>query len=198
MTSPRNIFPIPPPPLPEGKRTATLVQDPMPPVVTEVGPAGAFLVELLIYNGSPFKDHWAYWVSSHTARNLGVKIHATGDVRNGFRFECKRHISLHDADERPTTRVPLQWVDGRHFDERAMFNSGSCTIDNTPACGFETSAHKVKVPGKTLNAVDDGSRPGKKVALRDCQTWIVESAAQLVEDGIFSEEVAAYLHAIRQ
>lgn len=30
------------------------------PEVPAVGPTGAFMVELLIFNGYPFKDHWAY------------------------------------------------------------------------------------------------------------------------------------------
>lgn len=44
----------------------------------------------------------------------------------------------------------------------------------------------------------DTSSVGKKITQRNCQTWILESADQLVKDGIFDREVAAYLHAIRQ
>lgn len=44
----------------------------------------------------------------------------------------------------------------------------------------------------------DTSNFGKKISQRNCQTWIVESADQLVKDGIFDQEVAAYLHAVRQ
>ena len=33
---------------------------------------------------------------------------------------------------------------------------------------------------------------------RNCQTWIIESADQLVADGIFHADVAAYLHALEQ
>lgn len=33
---------------------------------------------------------------------------------------------------------------------------------------------------------------------RNCQTWIVESAAQLVKEGIFDEQVATYVRAIEQ
>ncbi|KAL5355573.1 hypothetical protein BJX96DRAFT_170797 [Aspergillus floccosus] len=71
--------------------------------------------------------------------------------------------------------------------------------DDNPGSGFEASACKIEAPGKSLNAVDDIAAPtGRKVKLRNCQTWIVESADQLVKDGVFQPEVAAYLHAIEQ
>ncbi|KAA8651482.1 uncharacterized protein ATNIH1004_000370 [Aspergillus tanneri] len=35
---------------------------PQHPVVSQTGLPGAFMVELLIFNGAPFKDHWAYWL----------------------------------------------------------------------------------------------------------------------------------------
>lgn len=55
------------------------------------------------------------------------------------------------------TRIPLQWVDEKFFDENAMLNNGK-EIDDAPVgpvYGFEASAHKVKAPEKTLNVVDD-------------------------------------------
>jgi hypothetical protein len=170
--------------------------------VADQGPPGAFLVELLIYNGHPFKDHWAYWVRSHTNKDLGVKIHATGDVRNGFEFEIKRSSNFRTNEIPPTKRIPLQWVDDQYFDEKAMFNNGEYKIDNVPVCQFEASAHKIKAPGKSLNTTSDtaslAGNVGKKVTQRNCQTWIVESAEQLVMDNIFRSEIANYVCAIEQ
>ncbi|PKX93697.1 uncharacterized protein P174DRAFT_440956 [Aspergillus novofumigatus IBT 16806] len=171
--------PPPPPPLSAGVAPAPApAPQPEPPAVAEQGPPGAFLVELLIYNGYPFKDHWAYWVRSHTDKDLGVKIHATGD------------------------RIPLQWVNGQYFDEKAMFNNGEHKIDNVPVCQLEASAHKIKAPGKSLNTTSgtasSAGNVGKKVTQRNCQTWIVESAEQLVKDNIFRRETADYLCAIEQ
>lgn len=116
------------------------------------------MVELLIYNGSPFKDHWAYYVRSHTEVDIGVRIHATGDVRNGFKFEVKRSHDLTNTLDIPTKRVPLQWVDAQHFDEEVMLNWGVEKIDERPVCGFEACAYKPKAPGRTLNAVADKVR----------------------------------------
>lgn len=145
-----NSPPPPPPPPAVGKDV------PKPPVVPPEGPAGAYLVELLIFNGWPFKDHWAYWVRSSSEPDIGVQLHATGDVRNGFEFQIKRNYDFHDENsERPSTRIPLQWINGKYFDQRAMMNNGVFKLDNVPACGFEASAYKVKAPGKSLNTVDE-------------------------------------------
>ncbi|OXN24561.1 hypothetical protein CDV57_05003 [Aspergillus fumigatus] len=195
--------PPPPPPLSAGVVPAPAsAPQPEPPTVAEQGPPGAFLVELLIYNGHPFKDHWAYWVRSHTDKDLGVKIHATGDVRNGFELEIKRSSNFRTNELPPTKRIPLQWVYGQYFDEKAMSNNGEHKIDNVPVCQFEASAHKIKAPGKSLNTTSDASSSagnvGKKVTQRNCQTWIVESAEQLVKDNIIRREIADYLCAIEQ
>ncbi|KAH2768779.1 hypothetical protein KXW60_005272 [Aspergillus fumigatus] len=130
------------------------------------------------------------------------KIHATGDVRNGFEFEIKRSSNFRTNELPPTKRIPLQWVDGQYFDEKAMSNNGEHKIDNVPVCQFEASAHKIKAPGKSLNTTSDVSSSagnvGKKVTQRNCQTWIVESAEQLVKDNIIRREIADYLCAIEQ
>lgn len=75
----------------------------MPPI----GPPGAFLVELLIYNGLLFKDYWAYFVRSYTEVDVGVKIYATSDVRNGFKFEVKRSYDLINILDILIKRFPL-------------------------------------------------------------------------------------------
>ncbi|KAJ6019880.1 hypothetical protein N7499_002988 [Penicillium canescens] len=186
------VAPPPPPPPPAVMAPTSLASK--PPQVAPTGPIDAFMVELLIYNGSPFKDHWGYWVRSHTSPDIGVMIHATGDVRNGFVFEIKRSHDLQKTPNRPTMRVPLQWVDGKYFDEKAMLNNGERKIENVPVCPFETSAYKVKVPGKSLNTTSSA----QEITQKNCQTWIVESADQLLKDHIFSREVAIYLHAIEQ
>ncbi|KAF4976811.1 hypothetical protein FDECE_18428, partial [Fusarium decemcellulare] len=168
------------------------------PVVAAKGPAGALLVELVIYNGSPFKDHWAYFVRSSTHPSIGVIIHATGDVRNGFRFEIKRNYDFSVTSTKPTSRIPLQWIDPKYVNENVMRNNGIYKSDSAPVCGFEVSVHKVKAPEKSLSAAQANIVPKKRVVQRNCQTWIVESADQLVSDGILDPKVAAYLHAIKQ
>lgn len=124
-----------------------------PPTVPAHGPPGASLVELLTYNGYPFKDHWAYFVRSQGDPDIGVVLHATGDVINGFSLEFKRSTDLKATDDLPSSRIPLQWVDGRFFDEKETLNSGG-PPDNNPVCVFESSVSKVSAPEKSLNSID--------------------------------------------
>ncbi|TQV92844.1 hypothetical protein IF1G_08768 [Cordyceps javanica] len=189
----------PPPPLPglivplaDGR------PPPLPPSVPLDGPPGAFLLELITANGHPFKDHWSYFVGSREHPDIGVVVHATGDVASGFRLEAKRGFNLREPGNSPSTRTPLQWLEGRHVDEHAVLNHGVLAFDAVPVGAWEESLHKVNAPGKTLNTVGDGSAAGKKVTQRNCQSWIIESADQLVADGMLSPDIAAYLHAIEQ
>jgi uncharacterized protein DUF6540 len=146
--------PPPPPHLPPVIKKAPTPPAPKPPAVALAGPAGAFLVELLIYNGQPFEDHWAYFVRSHANPDIGVLINATGDMKNGFQFEVKRSHDFNATSSFPQ-RIPLQWVDAKYFNEKAMLNDGKREVDHKPVCGFETSAHKVEAPKKSLNTVED-------------------------------------------
>ncbi|CAK46086.1 hypothetical protein An12g03130 [Aspergillus niger] len=199
-----SIPPPTPPPAPGPPPVqAHTPPEPQPPTVPTTGPKGSHLLELHIFNGHPFKDHWAYWISSPDDPRVGVKIHATGDVRNGFVFEIKRSHDLRTSPDIPIKRIPLQWVDGRYLDQGKMFNGGLEKIENLPVCAFEEVLSKVKVPGKSLNSVNSdgelvGARVGRKVVQRDCQTWIVESMGQLVREGIVGRGVEEFVCKIRQ
>ncbi|KXJ85965.1 hypothetical protein Micbo1qcDRAFT_140936, partial [Microdochium bolleyi] len=195
--------PAPPPPpapslLTHLSAKPTPVSQPEPPTLGEA-PPGAYLLELLIYNGYPFKDHWAYCVRTQEDSATVIKIHATGNVREGFQFEIKRCCDLCSNEERPTTRIPLQWVKAELIgDKDILFNHGVYKVVNAPVCEFEARLHSLAVPGKTLNDARNAAHPGRKVIQRDCQTWILESAAGLVQDGIMSVEAADYLRALAQ
>ncbi|GAP87940.1 hypothetical protein SAMD00023353_1600580 [Rosellinia necatrix] len=188
----------PPPPPPPTVEVAAAPRAPTPPAVSATGPPGAFKLNLLVFNGSPFKDHWAFWIPTSRNPSFGVVIHAVGDVRHGFKFEVKRNLNITLTNQRPTQIIPLQWVDGIFFDEAAMLNNDVYRLDNKPVCAFEDSAYKAPAPTKSLNAVDDVVTPGRPISQRNCQTWIVEAAAHLVRDGIIAKEVADYLNAMKQ
>lgn len=99
-------------------------------------------------------------VSSHANPDVGVAMDAAGDVRSGFEFQIRRNPDLADSSNQPWKRVPLQWMDEKHFDKARMFNGGEFKVDTVPVCGFEASAHKVKVPEKSLNSVEEMVRFG--------------------------------------
>ncbi|KAJ5691253.1 hypothetical protein N7488_011988 [Penicillium malachiteum] len=166
------------------------------PIVPPKPDENEILVELLIFNGAPFKDHWAYWVCSRDDPLIGVKVHVIGDVRTGFEFQAKRSHSLHSSTNLPSKRVPLQWVSAHFFDE-AMFNNGFEKDDDMPIAPFEVTARLAEPPGKTLNTNISEWPVRRRIIQRDCQTWVCESADKLVGGGIF-REVAAYLRAITQ
>lgn len=64
-------------------------------------------------------------------------------------------MTLPWARTNPPSRISIQWVDGRYFDEAALLKEGYFKLDAAPVCLFEQSAMKVKAPGKTLIAIDD-------------------------------------------
>lgn len=150
---------LPPPPPAPRVTAANQTNNPTvvpTPAVPPAGPPSSVLVHLLIYNGYPFKDHWAYFAQSRQHKHIGVKIHATGNVRTGFIFEVKRNHNLEATEDIPTKVVPLQWADGALFDEAAISGDDEKeeVIENTPVGEFEEALHKVDVPGKSLVGID--------------------------------------------
>ena len=67
-------------------------------------------------------------------------------MAHGFELEIIRsHNLAADTAKYPTRRVPLQWVDGRWFDEKRMLNDGTRMVDRGAVCGFEEGLCKVGV-----------------------------------------------------
>ncbi|KAL4947911.1 hypothetical protein BDW69DRAFT_189759 [Aspergillus filifer] len=202
-----NPSPPPPPPPPPItiQTTSTKISVKTPSITLAETVPDSFLVNLLIYNGYPFKDHWAYFVQSHRNPNRGTKIHVTGSVRTGFTFEIKRNHNLQDTEDIPTKVVPLAWVDGALFNGigDSQDGQGEEVIEYVPVCGFERALYKAPAPEKSLIDVLDESAqdvrvPRQRLVQKDCQTWIVESARRLVEDGIFADEVVVFLTSLQQ
>lgn len=139
--------PPPPTPLTQASSSKAVVSAPRAvpkaPAVSPERPAGALLAELVIYNGSPFMDHWAYFIRSSTDPSVGVYINAAGDVRNGFEIEIERNYNFDLTSRAPPKRIPLQWIDARYIDERAMRDNGVPKLDNNPVCPFEENALRV-------------------------------------------------------
>ncbi|KAK4175362.1 hypothetical protein QBC36DRAFT_190060 [Triangularia setosa] len=162
---------------------------------------GSILVTLAVYNGYPFKDHWAIFVRKSTTTQKGVLVHAQGDVRNGFIFEIKRNHDFAVTGNVPQM-IDLQWVDG-HFFNQAMWNNGVYKLERpgVPVCAFEASTARAPAPSRSLNPVEERAptpaRPAR-ITQWNCQIWIVEAGAMLVEDQILTQDVLDYLPAIKQ
>lgn len=111
---------------------------------------------------------------SRVSPDLGVMIHATGDVRNGFKFEIKRSHDFRTTQNPPTKRIPLQWVDGQYFDEKVMFNNRQYKVDDVSVCRFESSIHKIKAPGKSLNTTSNtASFPTFLLSVLPWNPWLL-------------------------
>jgi hypothetical protein len=191
--------------------------------VAASGPSGSLLVSLAIFNGHPFKDHWAYFVRKTKTDLKGIMLHAQGDVVNGFTFEIKRNIDFNQTSRRPRL-VDLAWVASAQFNS-AMWNNNVYKVEKpgVPICPFEVTAHSAPVPAATLNAVSESvsafsfscndnhtltvipfyqaagvGNPPRRVRQRNCQTWVLEAGTQLVAARVFSQAVHDYLTATKQ
>ncbi|KAK4039887.1 hypothetical protein C8A01DRAFT_16167 [Parachaetomium inaequale] len=159
--------------------------------------ADSVLVSLLMHNGWPFADHWEYFFVSPDDPEKGVVVLAAGDVRGGFWLEVKRGWHFDSLELQGRVRmVRLGWVAGEGVFEGER--DGEVLVEGVPRCEFERILFKVPAPEKTLRAVDSNQgEPGKRTRItqRNCQTWVVESAEQLVREGIFEQRVVDYLRA---
>lgn len=129
---------------------------PPPPTLPPTTPPNTYLVSLLIY-----PNHWAYYIPSPVAPNIGVLLHATGDTKTGFKFSIQRSYDLslpENQNPPPTHRIPLQWVDERWFDEERMLNGGVCVEDWKPVCGFEEVVGEVGMTGWGEGLDDEGDK----------------------------------------
>ena len=54
------------------------------------------------------------------------------------------------------------------------------TVDRSPRDAFERVAMLVKAPGKSLRAAGGGRGYGRRVAVRNCQTWLRDVVQELV------------------
>lgn len=158
-----------PPPLPPTINFGAPPPQIPSPVVPEDGPPGSLLLHLVMYSGGTFNNHWNWYIRSRHDPSIGTIIHAPGDVHSGFRFEIKRYHDFRDETSMPLHIIPLQWIDGKYLDEEAMLNNGHRVDDDKPVGEFERSVHKVKPPGKSLNAVTSVSTfKNRSVRSDDC------------------------------
>ncbi|KAK4224697.1 hypothetical protein QBC38DRAFT_484959 [Podospora fimiseda] len=205
--------PPPPPPLPTIQVPSTSSTNPKPRIIT-ISPTppqeNAVLLSLLTYNGQPFMDHWECFLStgtpslSHPSR--GVSLSPSGNVRTGFWLEVARGRDI--ASQNPPDRiVPLQWIPsemfGSEWDEGIKNGTGELKgdLDKKPQLfgKFEEMLGCVELPKKSLRDHTASENVGKtRITQRNCQTWIVESAEELMRQGVLDDKVVEYFKAMRQ
>ncbi|WXC58548.1 hypothetical protein SNK03_004449 [Fusarium graminearum] len=180
--------PLPPPPsLGDAPAPPQLVPR---PVVPDDRPHGALLLHLAIHSGGSFKNHWGYFIQSEHNPAFGTIIHVIGDVKNGFEFEVKRNHDFETTSPAPLHIIPLQWIDGKYFNE-AMLNNGVQELDDKPVCDFERSVYRVKPPKASLNSATSVSKLTDPVKTNDIQKCTTNSRIHrtLLEQGLIGKIV---------
>jgi hypothetical protein len=119
-------------------------------------------------------------------REVGDRIHATGDRLHGFEYEYDRDYDLADDDRYPIS-FPIGRVLAQHLS--ANNNNADCS-DPCPLNDIDAACRKVPAPGPSLNKVtqidknhDVSGRPARPLS-KDCQWWIEEVVQCLVSVGL--------------
>lgn len=132
---------------------------------------------------------------------IGKIVHVTGDARNGFVHEFKRGYLPAD-DERGHSIIPLARISASHVVD-VLSPSGllvyTAPDDNLLALAVDNVEREllsIPAPGKSLNVVDSlGRSQGRKVAIKNCQTWIRDAVERLVHAGIVPQEALGIVDA---
>lgn len=129
-----------------------------------------------VYPSPLFAAHWSFFLPHNEGNlDLGDRIHATGDRLNGFQYEHIRDYLPKDDSRYPNAfpvgRVSVAALQGTEPDNR----EGSL---------FDLTCRDVPVPGPGLNSAAAGGGAPKRREVRDCQWWIKQAVARLVEDGV--------------
>ncbi|KAF8849423.1 hypothetical protein BDZ45DRAFT_634364 [Acephala macrosclerotiorum] len=156
-------------------------------------------VYIVSYSSPRFPAHWALWVPSYDAEtkvagNVGKRIHVVGDARSGFNHQFKRNYDV-SMTTRPNSVHFIGWTDAANIADGA--NSGDIVEDTTATDVIEEWALNVAAPGPSLRSGGSSSSgPRTRVQIQNCQTWLRELVAKLVENNIFADDALEKLDAV--
>ncbi|KAK2751138.1 hypothetical protein FQN57_000213 [Myotisia sp. PD_48] len=150
----------------------------------------------------PFNDHWGLWIPSLTDENIGTVIDVEGDPRDGFRHEIKRNYNKKLNPQRSILFTFLGNIDDVHLDVDNVIPISSesageegFTVDTNPRNGLERYALSIPPPLPSMNSVaidatnaTDAAVIPRRRELKDCQWWLAQVVAKLVEEGVLSSE----------
>ena len=149
---------------------------------------------VLVYPSRLFAAHWSFWlprIEEASGRELdtGDRIHVTGDRLNGFQYEYVRGYNVSEDDRNPKAfaiglvpnailREEIRGINGTSSSGEA----GSNHILNA----FDRACREVQAPGPSLarvdrTVVDQMAGPPKRTEVKDCQWWLKQAAAHLVQ-----------------
>ncbi|PQE29500.1 hypothetical protein CJF32_00003257 [Rutstroemia sp. NJR-2017a WRK4] len=156
-------------------------------------------IYLTVYNSPMFAAHWSIWIPDYDANTqkataIGKRIHVHGDSLLGFDHEFVRNFNM-DLEERTRTDILLGWTDTANVAART--DGDICSTDKEVRDIIEKWALSIPAPGPSLrdsssSASLDFRMFGRqatrtRVKLQNCQTWLTELVAKLVEQKILDE-----------
>ncbi|RYP25260.1 hypothetical protein DL765_000141 [Monosporascus sp. GIB2] len=166
------------PALPEGRPT---------------GPPEYRTLYLLSYVPSPlFPAHWSMWVpyrcSDGSASRKGTRLHVTGDSRSGFAHDFDRGYDPGEDGRWPWVGAAAR-IEERHVEDApAPEGAGAREARNR----LERVALSVPAPGPSMRAASSNAAR-TRVALQNCQTWMVDFVRALIDQGIIEQSAQTAL-----
>ncbi|KAF8078922.1 hypothetical protein FPV67DRAFT_84742 [Lyophyllum atratum] len=144
---------------------------------------------LIVYNSPLFAAHWSLYIpfaSSQREKGVGKIIHAVGSLAEGFTIEFKRHYRP-AQDSRSKTFVALGPIDEGCFNDDSDPEAEE-TVDSVAVDEMERRAKLVHPPGRSLNSASVGDvEVHTRIAVQNCQTWMVQYVGALVCQGVYQE-----------
>ncbi|TPX12400.1 uncharacterized protein E0L32_006812 [Thyridium curvatum] len=150
---------------------------------------------VLVYPSRLFAAHWSLWAPRIEASGqesvVGDRIHVTGDRLNGFQYEYIQNYNV-DKDERNPKAFPIGRIKTSHLEhgEQSTASSDGETHELKAINAFDRACQEVEAPGPSLNKVSIGDNaeipgpPRRRSEVKDCQWWIKQAVANLVEANI--------------
>ncbi|KAF3020296.1 hypothetical protein E8E14_013416 [Neopestalotiopsis sp. 37M] len=149
-------------------------------------------IYVLVYPSRLFAAHWSLWIPHLDAdgqeREVGDRIHATGDRLHGFVYEYDCDYNMKTDD-----RKPIAFPIGRTLAQHVSANDKEQDADSSeshPVNDLDAACRKVPAPGPSLNKVSQpdndhvtSGRPARTL-VKDCQWWIGEVVPHLVSEGL--------------
>ncbi|KAF8606902.1 hypothetical protein BDV93DRAFT_520521 [Ceratobasidium sp. AG-I] len=142
-------------------------------------------IYIIVFHSPIFPAHWAIWIPRANDPQTGKLLNAVGDPATGFVHEFQRNFCPERVSSGNISIILLSSrVEASHIVDGD--EAEDSTIDAVALDDIERVALTIPPPVKSLNSVGQGGsvRPGRRVAIKNCQTWLRELVVALVEEKI--------------
>lgn len=106
---------------------------------------------LIVYKSPLFPAYWSIWIPSVANRNIGKRIHVTGDVHSGFEHEFVRNYDLR-SDTRTHFVILIGEVEDKYVADDDMDLRDGGERDKSPRDRIEEVALEIPAPGPSMNS----------------------------------------------